>query len=250
MSFLGENIRQNRKQIENNYFPTDRGLRRKSKVGGTSYLTYFRTWFFERLKQLRRDDMWTDIGGGELFAQVEYLTLDEFTKCEHARIGVVSVTDPNTQDFRKNHRFLTECLGKRFFYHSGEYLENIPLEELPRAKLISDLFAAMGFSEHIDITLQRELDMLEVGGTLFTRLEKVYIRDKKGKRFGIKRYLDSIKGAKVVFYGFYALVMKKTDECVTVPSLELVKFLSYQNVKNPKNLDERFLNCERYYIKK
>ena len=244
---MDRNLFQNRRQVEENYFPMDRGLRRKSRAGGTSYLTYFRTPFFDQLKTLRKDDWWLDIGGGELYAQVDYLTLDDFARCEHSKVAVVSVSDPGTEYFERNRSLLVEKLGDRFFYRSGKLIEEMPEWDIPKAALVSDMFAAMSFSERIDLTLQRELDALEVGGVLFTKIQKAYIRDKDDKRHGLMSYFGSVKGADMKFFGFNTLVMEKTDELVEVPELELVRFLSYKNVDNPKKLDDRFLFCERYY---
>lgn len=240
------NISQNRKQITDNYFPTDRGLRRKSLVGGTSYHTYFRTQFFDLLKDLDIDDCWLDVGAGELYAQREYLTLEDFKDLEHARIAVVSVKNPGTIDFKNNYNFLKQELSERFLYRSGQRIEDIDIKDLPKAKLVSDLFAALSFSEQVDVTIKKELDILEPGGNLISKIQRIYIKD-DDKRFGIKRYLQSIKGARLEYYGFNTLIMNKISEEIIVPELEMTEFLSYKNVRNPKNLDERFLFCERYY---
>ncbi len=246
---LALNLEENARQIEENFFPTDRGLNRKGKLCGTSYFSYhsFGPALREGLLALKGNDLWVDVGGGELFAQNEYF--ESFKPGIDGRVGVISVADPQTEDFRRHLGQLRDRYPDRFFYTSGGRIEDIPDEELPWAKVVSDLFAALTFTDQIDTVLERELSMLEPGGLLVARLQKAFIRDGVGKRFGIKRYLERIEGAELSPYGysFYTVIMRRTRGEIRVPKLELVNFLSYKNAPNPNNLDPQFIFCERYY---
>jgi hypothetical protein len=250
------NFEQNKQQVQENDFPTDRGLRRRTKQlpvrYRTSYLNVFGPYFFEKLKNLDSSDTWLNVGGGELFAEVEYLTLEDFVDSEPASICVVSVESPDTDDFRKNYQFLQKSLGEKFVYMSGRRIEDIPSEELPKAQIVSDLYAAMAFSEHVDETLQKELALLEVGGTLFTTMDKVFIQNTDEEKIGRKKYISSIQGAKLIdkTTRFNPIIIEKKDALIVVPHLELTKFLSDKNVRNPKGLPKTMLNCERYYLLK
>jgi len=242
-------IAANWQQIMRNDFPMDRGLTTLSKTAGTSYLSYrgFGPALRREMLQMQDHDIWIDVGGGELFAQTDFLTRS-FSQGHATIAGVVSVVDPDTDNFRQHHVMLSQEFPERFFYMSGRRIEDIPKEELPPARIVSDLFGALSFTEHVDITLQRELDALKVGGLLVARLQKAYIRDRSGKRFGIKRYAEAVQGAETLMYGWYTLVMRKTDEEIVVPPLELVNFISGHNVPNPKNLDPKYLFCQRHYV--
>lgn len=238
----------NWQQVLKNEFPTDRGLRRPSTTAGTSYLSYrgFGPALRSELSKLKKKEVWLDIGGGELFAQKEFLE-QNYAKGKNVIAGAVAVADPNTEDFRQNQSHLSREYSHRFFYQSGRRIEDIPVDELPQAKVVSDLFAALSFTEQIDLTLQRELDALEVGGTLIARLQKAYIRDSENKRVGIKRYASLIRGAETLLYGWYTLVMRKNEQEVVVPPLTLINFVAGENAPNPSGLDPQFLFCERYY---
>ncbi len=246
--FLEQNIAENWEQVLSNHFPTDRGLYRKSRTSGTSYFSYriFGPALRYELLGLQPGQVWVDIGGGDLYAQKEFFT--SFRPGNESRAIVISVSNPPTRDFQQNLQFLKQEYPKKFFYLSGRRVEDIPLSELPKAKTVSDLFAALSFTEHIDRTLEHELSMLAPGGQLVARLQKAYIRDQEGHKFGIRRYLSSIEGAQLTFYGWSALVMQRTAGEIRVPPLRLTQFLSYKHAPNPKALPEKFIFCERYYV--
>lgn len=239
----------NWQQILQNDFPMDRGLTTKSKTAGTSYFSYrgFGPVLRREMLQMQNNDVWIDVGGGELYAQADFLT-GAFAQGHAAIAGAVSVVDPDTDGFRQHHAMLSQQFPERFFYMSGRRIEDVPKDELPPANIVSDLFGALSFTENVDVTLQRELDALKVGGLLVARLQKAYIRDRADKRFGIRRYAESVQGAQTLLYGWYTLVMRKTHEEIVVPPLKLVNFISGNNVPNPKHLDPHFLFCQRYYV--
>lgn len=240
------NIAQNWQQILKNDFPVGRGLRRKDPEAGTSYFDYrgFGPILRKELISLKENEVWIDIGAGELFAQAEF-----FLKgYSHGKAIAISVRDPDTKEFQENLKYLRRLPFEKFLYLSGRRVEEIPAQELPPAKIVSDLFGALSFTEQIDSTLQKELEMLKPGGIFVARLQKAYIKDVSGRRFGIRKYLASVVGAEILFYGWHSLAMKRTVDKVNVPKLRLVNFISGESALNPNNMDPNFLFCERYYL--
>lgn len=246
---LQVNLQANWNQILTNDFPTDRGLRKKSKEAGTSYLSFrgFGPWLRTEFLKLSDNDVWLDVGAGDLYAQVDYLS-GNYSSGKNTVAVAIAVEDSESEGFKNNKNYLRKNFPKRFRYLSGRRIEDIPVHELPKANIVSDLFGAMTFTDKVDQTLQRELDQLKVGGVMIARLQKAYIRDRENKRFGIQRYVESIKGAETLLYGWYTLVMRKIQDEILVPQLQLIDFISGTNAPNPKHLNPHFVFCERYYM--
>lgn len=239
----------NEGQIKANFFETGRGLRTRGALDRRGYLNLrgFGQAMKARLLNLEENDWWLELGVGQLNAPVDYLTLPEFSCRPHAKIAVVSFADPDTEPFERNLRFLERELGDRFIYCSGRYAEDIPLNELPPARLASDCFGPITFTEHVDVTLGNLLSRLAPGGSLIAQLRKLFITDGAGRPFGRKRYLESVEGADLLFYGFGGFEMQRTSEGpVSVPALRLDRFVPYSEAPNPGNADPRSLFCERY----
>ncbi|NDG84204.1 MAG: hypothetical protein EBX52_04095, partial [Proteobacteria bacterium] len=187
----GENPKQieklNRRLAEED-FGSGRGL--------DEYLDKFEgTGLKNQLFALKPDEVWIDMGAGE-----GARALLDFVSSKKYRGTALGVTlkapeDPAGMDS------ITKGTRGRFRLISGNPIEEIPLESLPRARVITDLFGAFSYTLHVDLVMERYLSLLETGGSLhlyyMPYVNEIRPRSGSGPRESILSWFLEIKGVEV-----------------------------------------------------
>lgn len=112
---------------------------------------------------VRRARHWLDVGAGKAAAMREFWkTIRQLsgTLEDTPLMTAVGLREPWSPALA---RFKKACLS--FRYLEGE-IETIPGEKIGKADLITDVYGALSYTKFLDVTLQKYLDLLELGGEL------------------------------------------------------------------------------------
>lgn len=173
--------------IESNFFQTRREF---SHYAGT-----FPQSFSEQLARLGPAGHWIDAGSGEAFALEDFfkaVVVDEAVLKKGTRPGFFRqtrehVTDDQADFIARAFNFKEEVekprvTGISFVMErepprhekiqikTGRFFEDIPIEELGSADLISDLYGVMSYSPRVDEVLRRYHQILKPGGRAYVHI--------------------------------------------------------------------------------
>lgn len=180
------------------------------------YKNIFGRGFSKVLERLKKSDHWLNAGGGMANAEYDYLSGD----------GPSKVTSVGVARPRGNKAQMSDFPEDRYRYLSGRYIENIPEKELKqfgRPKLITDLYGPLAYSKSPDIVLQKYLDILDEGGSIFMYIgERTTILD-GGRERTFKQFLKSIDGLSIKDFDGALQITVKEGARVKVPGLKEVE---------------------------
>jgi hypothetical protein len=198
-------------RLDQNEFAVTRGI-----------YSYFRIWgpgFLDSLNRLNREQVWVDMGAGQARAQLEYLlhsfdvadalliksdyghlTWPEVSKRASA-IAIAYKKPKISADKHPRLVQLYENVSKspvaRFEYKEGRLFEDIPLEELPKTKLITDYYGVMSYSQRPDLVLRRYFELLQTGGEIYLfGLQRTKVQQGE-KEISFYEFIKSIEGVEL-----------------------------------------------------
>ena len=189
------------------------------------YLDVFKTTdLIVDLTALNSEQTWLDMGCGE-----DATALREFAASGHFKgkgIGV-TVKAPKSKIER-----LIKKTGGRIRVFSGSFIEDLKVEVLPKARVITDLFGPFSYSTRPDLVLQKYLDLLEVGGSLHLYFIP-FMNEIEGNNGNILKHdfgpwFKLIEGVSLQL-NLHERTAKllKTSEKTRVPQLELVRVFDF-----------------------
>lgn len=214
-----------RKTVESEAFEADRGLSDHHAEFGAKYMY--------ALASLTPNDVWLDGGAGAARAQIEYLAgaLGEMYPTK-ARCVAVSVTRHSSLDPRYLKAIDSPALklmnSKQLTYLHGRYIEQIPKAELGHAKLITDFFGALSYTENLSDVLQLYFSILDNNGTIFAAFtdQRTRIIVGDSKPMMLSEWLKTIPGIvlePIKVGSNPSFVIKKTALYRGVPKTVLTK---------------------------
>jgi hypothetical protein len=209
------------RQLEENDFPTDRGIHKRGSRDRKSYSDFFGEDFSERLSELTPNQTWLDVGAGELNAAHEFF---ELSKGRHISINAHSPSSPVF--YRNGHRLSSE---RQWTYFEGRIFEDISDKELGKLDVITDVYSALSYSMNFDLVLRRYLSLLKQGsGDLFIVLRdgSVIIEDQEGQRLSLLDYFNQIDGILVEKIGAHSYRLTRKRSPLIMPRLQLVQYLA------------------------
>lgn len=204
-----------KKVVEDNVFTTDRGLK--------EYIQYFGPEFETDINSLRASMHWIDGGAGSANAQKDYLKTRGNRPIPY--LTPITVKYPLAEP-----RILRDGKFKVF---ADRYFEDIPLEELAPADLISDVVGIINYTNALDVSLDKYLRLLKPGGKIYVFIPPniTNIETKSGKILKLREWIDTISGVATrslkTPYSPYpnnlSYVVEKKTPNVVVPKLRLEK---------------------------
>lgn len=228
-----------RELVKNNDFGTKDNITR----GLSDYGLMFPIEFMKALSKLGPEDHWVDGGSGDSVAVEEYAsgklhkTINSYWYKIPKDLNHFLNVQSKPSDQRAHVTGIT-VEGKippknaQMRILKGRFLEDIPLEEITeapfgKAKLITDMYGAMAYSDRPDLVLKHYLNMLGPGGSIFIKNDymggTVIVGEDGRSVKNLVQWLESIPGVSVKrFPNSNSIEIQKTAENpVEVPTLTL-----------------------------
>jgi SAM-dependent methyltransferase len=148
--------------------------------GLSEYAELLPSGFCDELGRLGNSDRWLDIGAGEGQAMLDYYAPQgdgTLKKCggsgPKARAVAISIEDRRTEKWKQQ----AANLGDRMRYLAGKRLSQYSRDELGKFQLITDVYGGFTYTENLSRFLENVLNLLEVGGAVYTVLPAVHLED-------------------------------------------------------------------------
>jgi SAM-dependent methyltransferase len=148
--------------------------------GLSEYAELLPSGFCDELGRLGNSDRWLDIGAGEGQAMLDYYAPQgdgAAKKCggsgPKARAVAISIEDRRTENWKQQ----AASLGDRMRYLAGKRLSQYSRDELGKFQLITDVYGGFTYTENLSRFLENVLNLLEVGGAVYTVLPAVHLED-------------------------------------------------------------------------
>ncbi len=192
--------------IKNNQFVTVRGL--------IEYQYGLHPDFKIKLKNLDANDTWIDLGGGKGNAVEDYIK---------AQSSAATTAQTVLITYKLGRFFGIKKYDGKLKLMDGRLLEDIPLQEIPKAKLMTDFYGVLSYTRDLTKSLNIILNRLILGGELYIHSSPMYttIVTEAGP-IGLEKFLESISGIRVEGRNGI-LKVTKTSEIFKVPELTLVR---------------------------
>jgi SAM-dependent methyltransferase len=149
--------------------------------GLSNYAEVLPTGFCDELGRLGSSDRWLDIGAGEGQAMLDYYAAQgdaALKKCggsgPKARAVAISIEDRRTDRWKQRAASLGD---DRIRYLSGKRLSQYSRDELGKFQIITDVYGGFTYTENLSRFLENVLNLLEVGGAVYTVLPAVHLED-------------------------------------------------------------------------
>lgn len=127
--------------------------------------------FKARLRSLGPSQVWIDVGAGAARAIHDYLLSSVWFNAA-PRVVAINAELPNNLSFIER---IMKYQSEKFESRIGR-VENIPLDMLPRADVLTDLYAAVSYSLHPDAVFNRYLQIMNIGGTAHVFISTIHSR--------------------------------------------------------------------------
>lgn len=151
------------------------------------YVQHFGDDFARDLRNLGPNGRWLNGGGGKAIAEKEFLAQSQNGK-------VVSLVYERPAGL-SDHKLPRSA---RFEYKEGRMIEDVPNAELGKFKVISDLYGPLAYTRDFSGVLQKYLDLLEDGGSLYFTLERASSNTQmvamNGEAASLRDWIESIPG--------------------------------------------------------
>ena len=192
--------------VKNNLFVTVRTLQ--------EYQHGLHPDFKMTLGNLTATDTWIDLGGGKGNAVEDYLK---------THTSVAAATQTVLVTYKLSRFFGIKKYDGKLKLLEGRLFEDIPLMEIPNAKLMTDFFGVLSYTRDLTQSLNMIFNRLTLGGELYIHSSPMYttIVTYDGP-IGLQKFLELVPGIKVEGRAGVIKVTKILD-IVTVPKLKLVR---------------------------
>lgn len=245
---LKEAIHENDLRVRNGGVSPVTGVKmfqgRRLYIGGNSYIAAVGAPFIQDLNALGAHDRWIDVGAGPEFKAMSDYFYDKQLGTEgKAQLVPINVTSTITNGHvavEAAAKFVAD--SKAETHADGRTIEEYKKGEIKKAKLVTDVVAAISYSPHLPKVIEAEGDLLVEGGHLESVIFEewandscVSIVDQNGRKVDLLAYLNSIKGLKLVRAqsehinnGTHGnqFSFERTSGEIVAPPLELI---SYEN---------------------
>jgi len=212
--------------------------------------------FKRQLKTLTNQSHWIDVGAGLARAMRRYLKTRWVKPERKPQMTAIGIERPSSKWLDRDLEFFAGA----FQYLSGRAIEFFDAAEIVAGDLITDIYAAMSYSPRIDVTFQKYIELLKVGGELqviiplqdFTAMKRamhtfkdnhtlsepkiidmITIKALDGSEVKPIEWVQSIQGVEILELTetsfihlddpYLRVVIRKTGEMVMIPELELTK---------------------------
>lgn len=176
------------------------------------YFTVFTQELREDLFQYGVGGRWLDAGAGEAIAMREVYT-NVLSPPEMVALGVRMPEEAAAY-------FEEQQEDGAIVYHE-DYIENVSVEELGSFHLITDLYGPMSYSAQPDVVLEKYMELLEVGGSVYYHANHHSFQDDDGHRSNQPlQWLRAAKGIRVKRLDDFSYKIEKVSEETDIPSLE------------------------------
>ncbi|MEW9699425.1 hypothetical protein [Paenibacillus sp. SI8] len=200
-------------RLENNSFTITSGMQ--------EYSNYFGEDFEKHVNGLEDKQRWLDGGAGEAKAMQDYYKKDG--KARTTAIGFKKPESVDLQELEKNDKFR---------YASGKFFGDMSDEDLGMDQglfdVITDYNGILSYTKTLSEDLQKYLNLLTKGGTLYTSFYAKINGDTQ-----IENWLADIKGARHEKSGKTSFKIVKTADEVQVPPLESTAYTENKNSNIP-----------------
>lgn len=178
------------------------------------------------ISELGKGDIWVNFGAGQRNAELDYLQGVAIVNPE-ARVYAIDFVKPELSAFKM--KFEKKFIASGQLVNiTGRLIEDIPLTELPRFDVGSDLFGPISYTENLSTVLNTYLSLMQpMKSELFVRtLPSTYIITTDRKVLTLGSWLGRIKGLQRVWTGAMRnqFMIAKLEESVQLPSLQLVAY--------------------------
>ncbi len=161
--------------MDENY-TTDRGLDAYQVVLGTD--------FTRRLFALRADQHWIDAGAGQALPARDYLRRQQ--PGHRARITAIGLQRPADLD---------DCERDGALLYLAGRFEEVPLETIGMADLITDVYGPLQYALQPDEVLERYGRLLKPGGSLWIAIPAgMFLQSESGDTVEVHDWLRAIEG--------------------------------------------------------
>lgn len=194
------------KTIRWNLFVTGRRLQ--------EYYHHLPKDFIQTLQALKATDTWIDLGAGKGFAAEDYFASKPYLQFA---ANVVLVT------YKLDRFFGIRKYDGKLRVLEGKLWEDIPASEIPKAKLMTDVFGVLSYSRDLSSTLKKIFEHLEKDGELYVfGTPYLTVIEKNGKVINLESFLKEITGLQVE--GRHGgLKITKTSEEIVIPKMQLIQ---------------------------
>lgn len=204
--------------VKENQFTVTRGLK--------DYQDFFGASFRKDLQSLRGSDHWLDGGAGNAYAQKDFLGSRDGKRilADRPKMTAVSLVYPADEP-------LSLAQG-RFRMLAGRYFEEIPIGELEKADLITDVTGILNYTEQLDWVLERYLNLLQPNGKIYVFIPRhiTRIRTARGAELSLVQWLKTISGLQITeikdqrvpYPSDQSFIIERVASNVKVPKLKLL----------------------------
>ncbi|WP_413575881.1 hypothetical protein ACLVWU_15965 [Bdellovibrio sp. HCB290] len=195
------------KRVAENDFTTNRGLE--------DYALELHPDFRMSLSKLNANQHWVDLGAGKATAQIQFL---KSFKNKNTMPQMTAVA------FKLDRWFKPPSFDGKLKVQEGAF-ESMPTESWQKTDLITDLYGVLSYTADFSGALQKSVDMLNMQGELyFLALPWGYQFNKGPAQLGLPEFLEGIEGLRIEQTRPGQFKITKTQESVTIPRLELVRY--------------------------
>ncbi len=194
------------KAVLKNSFFTGRGL--------GEYIQGLHSDFELSLNKLEPHQVWIDLGGGEGRAVEDYLK----SKNLNLKSGkVVLIT------YKLGRWFGISNYQNRLQVFQSRLLEDIPVQEIPKAQLMTDFFGVLSYTLDLEKSLNIILNRLNLNGEIYIYSSHRHtLIESQKERLSLTEFLKRISGIQVEGQRGI-LKITKVSQQVSIPKLELIQ---------------------------
>jgi hypothetical protein len=193
-------------RVQKNKFDTGRDL--------SDYLQKLHPDFQLKLKSLRSDQHWIDLGAGKALAQIDYIrSFDHPTDAPFATAIA----------YKLDRWFSAPSLGGKLKVKEGAF-ETQETSQWQQADLITDHLGVLSYSRDMTTSLQKVFDLLNLNGELYIGVNPQSTTFKiDGASYSLIDFLTRLDGIQVSGR-FGSIKIIKVKENIQVPEMELTSY--------------------------
>ena len=168
---------------------------------------------------------WIDGGAGSANAQKDYLETRGNKPVPY--LSPITVKYPEAEP--------KSLHNGKFKVYADRYFEDIPLQEIAPADIITDVVGIINYTNALDVSLDKYLKLLKPKGKIYLFIPPhiTFIKTKEGKDLNLRDWISSIPGLIVrslntpnsPYNTNLSYVIEKQAADINVPSLRLEKAL-------------------------
>lgn len=189
-----------------NLFVTSRGLH--------EYSFNLHKDFTQSLSALKAEDTWIDLGAGKGQAAEDYFAAKPY---HQYAANVVLVT------YKLDRFFGIRKYDGKLRVLEGRLWEDIPSSEIPRAKLMTDVFGVISYTRDLSTALIKIFESLEKNGELYVYVTPyLTVIEKDNRVINLETFLKEVTGLQVEGRHGGLRITKKADK-ILVPKMQLIQ---------------------------